>query len=298
MLELDFAFLNMINKDRNGLAFRKIFLDRLAPLLFGPRVQTLIDFGPLGFRGCSVFLPLGPGNWSTLDPPHQAEILQQSQPILNNYQVPALAVDRYLKKQLLQLSTSFPLLFGDNFIKALALAMIRFHLNHKSLKRLVVVGEIPYMSEFMETLKQFDTPVSIQNYFPSRYEVMAYHMLYEKGIAISTSYVNPRGWEAGDLIIIVDTVYSKFTPLAARTISLNLTDGSQGLAPGLEKCLEQRGLASGLNVMAPVLESCLLNQAGIPTVHGEEIESVLLWEQMERLGDQVGLWDYFLDKAE
>lgn len=298
MFELDFAFLNMKNEDRSGLAFRKVFLDRLAPLFFGPRVKTLVDFGPLGFKGCSVLLPLGPGNWNTLNQNLREVLLQQSQPILENYNIPALAVDRSLKKQLLQLSTTFPLIFGDNFIKILVLALIRFYLNRQAFKRLVLVGEMPDMQEFMLTLKQFDTPVSIQNYFPGRYEVMAYHMLYEKGIAISTSYVNPRGWGTGDLVIIVDSVYKRYVPLAARTTVLNITDESRGLAPGLEKCLAQRGLPTGLSVMAPVLESCLLNQAGFNLAHGEEIENAHIWQPMEHLGEQAGVWDYFLDKAE
>lgn len=298
MFELDFAFLNMKNEDRSGLAFRKVFLDRLAPWFFGPRVQTLINFGSLGFKGCSVLLPLGPGNWNTLNPNLREIILQQSQPILNDYNISALAVDRSLKKQLLQLSTTFPLIFGDNFIKVLVLVLIRYYLNRQAFKRLVVVGEMSDLPEFMPTLKQFDTPVSIQNYFPARYEVMAYHMLYEKGIAISTSYVNPRGWEPGDLVIIVDSVYKKYIPLANRTIFLNLIDESRGLAPGLEKCLERRGLATSLNVMAPVMESCLLSQAGYASAHGEQIEDTLLWQRMEHLGEQAGVWDYFLDKAE
>lgn len=298
MFELDFAFLNMKNEDRSGLAFRKVFLDRLAPLFFGPRVKNLVNFGPLGFKGCSVWLPLGPGNWSSLDPNLRELILQQSQPILNDYKLPALAVDRSLKKQLLQLSTTFPLIFGDNFIKVLVLTLVRFYLNHRVFKRLVVVGEMPDMPDFMLILKQFDTPISIQNYFPARYEVMAYHMLYEKGIAISTSYVNPRGWERGDLVIIVDSVYKRYIPLANQTIFLNLTDESCGLAPGLEKCLEQRGLAPSLNVMAPVFESCLLNQAGFESAYGEGIENARIWQTMEHAGEQAGLWDYFLDKAE
>lgn len=298
MVELDFAFFHLISKDRSGLAFRKTFLDRLAPLFFGPRIETLINFEPLGLRGCNVLLPLGPGNWNTLEPERREAILQQSQRILNNYRVPALAADRGLKKELLQLSTSFPLLFGDNFIKALALAMIRFFLNNRTLKRLVVVGEMPYLPEFTETLKQFDIPVSIQNYFPARYEVMAYHLLYEKGIAVSTSYLNPRGWEAGDLIIIVDSDYRKFIPLAARFLALGLVDESRGLAPELEACLRHRGLDPGLRVLAPVLESCLLREAGFVSGSGEETDEGRWWEQMEHLGHKLGLWDYFLDKAE
>jgi hypothetical protein len=298
MFELDFAFLNMKNQDRTGLAFRKVFLDRLAPLFFGPRVQTLVDFEPLGFKGCSVLLPLGPANWNILTPDLQENILQQSQPILNDYCVSGLGIDRLLKKQLLQLSTSFPLIFGDNFIKALAFAMIRYYLSCRAFKRLVVVGEMPDMQEFVQSLKQFDIPVSIQNYFPGSYEVMAYHMLYEKGIAISTSYLNPRDWEPGDLVIMVESVYSKYIPLATQPVLVNLTDESRGLAPRLERCLEQRGLAPGMNVMAPVLESCLLNQAGSTSASGEETENIPLWEQMEHLGDHAGMWDYFLDKAE
>lgn len=297
MFELDFAFLKMIEQDRQGLAFRKVFLDRLAPWFFGPRVQTLVQFGRLGLKGCSVLLPLGPGNWRSLHPHSQEMIFEQSQRILSSYQVPVLAVDRSLKKQMLQLSTSFPLIFGDNFIKALATTMIRFYLSFRALKRLVVVGEMPQLAEYIETLKQFDTPVSIQNYCPARYEVMAYQLLYQKGIAVSTSYINPRAWEPGDMVIVFDSVYRKFALMAPKVLQLSLTDESRGLAPGLEASLESRGLPSLIKVIAPVLESCLLSKAGFPPTGGEQIESRKEWEVLEQVGEQIGLWDYFLDKA-
>jgi len=42
MLDLDFAYLSLQTSDRKGLAGRKYFLDRLAPLFYGPRIARLI----------------------------------------------------------------------------------------------------------------------------------------------------------------------------------------------------------------------------------------------------------------
>lgn len=300
MLDLDFAFFNMMNKDKNGLAYRKAFLDRLAPLLFGPRVENLVELRGLGFKGCNLKLPLGPGNWNDLTPERQTLLFEQSQRVLDDYKLPVLAVDRRLKKDFLQLSTSFPLIFGDNFIKALTNVIIRFNISARDINRLVVVGEMTQMPLFIEKLKQFDLPVSIQNYCPDQYEIMAYHMLYAKGIAVSTSYINPREWGKNDLVMIFDPVYRNVILTAAQIFTVNLMDESQGLAPQLEQTLENRGLPADLGVMAPVLESCLLSQAGFPAADSESAENgagAASWEQLEDLGYQSGLWDYFLDKV-
>jgi hypothetical protein len=297
MFQLDFALLNMRNQDRSGLAFPSLFRDRLAPLFFRPRVDKLVDFTPLGYKGCSLLLPLGPGNWNTLSPGLKQIILQKSYPLLKNYQINALAAEHGMQNQLLQLSTTFPLIFGDNFIKVLLLNLTRAVISRIACKRLVLVGEMTDMPEFMPMLKQLAIPVSIQTYFPGRLEVAAYHMLYERGIAVSTSYVNPRGWESGDLVVIIDSAYKRYIPLAARTLLLNLTEDSVGLAPELERCLEQRGLPAGLKVMAPILESCLGRQAGFDPASGEKVENTRLWQALEQAGEEAGVWDYFLDNA-
>jgi hypothetical protein len=39
MLDLDFAYLNLMSKDQEGLMYRRNILDKLIPLFFSPRVK-------------------------------------------------------------------------------------------------------------------------------------------------------------------------------------------------------------------------------------------------------------------
>ena len=55
MLDLDFAYFDLQTSDRKGLTGRKYFLDRLAPLLYAPRIARLIEVPQLGSAAISIY---------------------------------------------------------------------------------------------------------------------------------------------------------------------------------------------------------------------------------------------------
>lgn len=300
MLDLDFAFFNMMATNKQGLVYRKFFLDRLAPILFSPRLEKLINFNGLGLQGGNILLPLGQGNWDLLEPGIKKIILDKSLTILEQYQLPALAIDRRLKNDFLSLFDNFPLVFGDNFIKALASVLVQEFIFRKAVKRIIVVGEIPEMPGLLEDFRQYGIPVSIQNNHPSASEIMAYHLLYEKGVAISTSYINPREWERGDLVVLFNT--ENLTWAAPASFMLDLTCDGSLLAPELANALKLREMDTSMHTMAPILESCLLAKAGF-TGTGEEPNNAVaapagkgIGAEFNQIGEDMGLWDFFLDK--
>ena len=305
MLDLDFAFFNMINSDKQGLVYRKFFLDRLAPYLFAPRVENLINFCGLGLKGCNMLLPMGQGNWNLLEADRKKMLLEKSVSILEDYGLAGMAVDRRLKNELLELSNDFPMLFGDNFIKALAAVLVKDMISRRRINKLVVAGDFPEMPRFIETLKQYDIPVSIQNYRPSQYEIIAYRLLYEKGVAVSTSYINPQGWEKGDLIILFETAANKLELIAPESFFIDLTADCNSLAPEIGNTLRSRGLDTSIHTVAPIMESCLWTKAGFWNVDEEQVNAnkdnsfdlVNKWEAIYQVGEDIGLWDFFLDKA-
>ncbi|MDD3888915.1 MAG: hypothetical protein PHR65_03225, partial [Syntrophomonadaceae bacterium] len=242
MLELDFAFFNLINTDKRGLAYRKFFLEKLAPIFFRPRIARLIDLADVHLKGCNIVLPLGRGNFQLLEEDKQQDLFNYSIHMSSEFNLPALAVDRRLKEQLLKLSNDFPLIFGDNFIKALACAYIKKWLGVRAIKKIIIAGETEYFMNFIEHIARFGRPVSIQNYNPTHYEILAYRLLYEKGSAVSTSYFNPASWEAGDFIIMLDPDQNQMAVHAPGSFCLKLANNYAGLAPELENSLMQSGL--------------------------------------------------------
>ncbi len=301
MLELDFAFLNMMDRNRQGLAARKFFLDRLAPIFYSPRVEQLINFGELGVKGCNVFLPLGEANWQQLEAGLRSRMLEKSEGILQEYALQEMAADRRLKKTLINSSAMFPLIFGDNFIKALAAVLVRQALECQAIEKLVLVGDMNELLPLLENLGRYLLPISVQNTHPARYEYTAYHLLYEKGLAISNSYLSPESWVEGDLILLFDAGYRRLALAAPRAFYIELADDSQGLAPSLERALHQAGLDPGLQTLAPILEACLYAKAGIPAPYAEKEkleDQPGAREDFETLittGEDMGIWEPFLN---
>jgi hypothetical protein len=243
LLDLDFAFFNMRDNNRQGLANRKTFLDRLAPLLFPPRVEKLIDLERLGVKGCNVKLPLGEGNWKSLNQDNRGLMIDKTAAILDEFEIDSLGVDRRLKPIFATQSHNLPVRFGDHFINALAAVLVDQAVKTHDIKKMVVVGQIPELASFLNFLGRYHLPISMQNYNPGRYEILAYRLLYEEGLAVSNSCLNPRLWGRGDLIISVD---AKSLAMASReAFYIRLDDERFGLAPDLEHALQVAGLASG-----------------------------------------------------
>jgi len=299
VLELDFAFLNMMNNNRQGLAARKFFLDRLAPVFFSPRVERLIQFNELGVKGCNVFLPLGQANWNQLEDDKRAVMLARSEGILNDYALPKMAADRRIKKALEITEPMFPVIYGDNFIKILAAELVRQSMENRCIDKLVLVGNMIELIPLLEHLSRYPVPISVQTTHPVRYEYTAHKLLYEKGLAISNSYISPEAWKKGDLIVFFEAGYRRMAMASPRAFYIELSNESRGLAPGLENALTMAGMDGSLQTLAPILESCLYTKAGIPQPVAEKENLDFQqncreeFEMLLETGEDMGMWETF-----
>lgn len=304
MLDLDFAFFKLNNSEKRGLFYQKNFLNWLGPVFFLPRVEKLIQLNDLNFSGCQISMPLSPGHLSLIEPEKQQTMFKRCIEIAQDYQLPSLAVDRCLKKQLLEFALGFPLIFGDNFIKALAAAIITRVISQREITRIIMVGEVEHYPEFISGIGQCGVPLSIQTRYPAQYEVMVYRLLYEKGYAVSTSLLNPHSWEAGDLVLVFEPQQESLAVTFPQTCCIQLTNNAYGLAPELEAKLVQNGIESSLHNLAPIMETCMLGEAGILSSGGEQImineadgREGSIFLTLQQIGDELGLWDLFLDKG-
>lgn len=300
MPELDFGYFNILDSDRRGLFSQKLFLERMAPVFFAPRVEKLIEIPDLRARGCNINLPLGAGNLAVLEPETRQTMADKSLGLINDWGLPRLAVDRCLKESALQgLLPTGNLTFGDCFIKAMAAALVARMLSRREVKKIIIVGEVENPLAFTARLCQYGLPVSIQSYHPARYEVLNYRLLYEKGCPFATSWLDPGTWERGDLALVFDgenlpDIHKN------KAFCLRLDNASRGWAPQLESRLERDGISSTLNNLAPIVESCLWSQAGFFKRYSEEARNDQHDEAddfaiLEALGDSIGLWDIFTD---
>jgi len=301
MIELDFALFNLKHEEKRGLMYRKYFLDRLAPFFFLPRVERLIELGELNFRGCQISLPLGPGNLNLIEPELKQNIINQTAELAKGYELSIVAVDRRLKQQLLELSIGFPAIFGDNFIKALTYALTLRALSRRDIRRIIIVGEIDGFPQFIGGMSTLGVPISMQTINPGQYEIMNYHLLYERGYAISISALNPQSWDKKDLIFIFDPAQEGLAMVSPHSCCVCLTNNGCDLAPELENKLSKNGLVKSLYNLAPIMETCLLAEAGILSTNGEQVGAEqpldLDFFAIQQVGDNMGLWDLFLDKA-
>ncbi len=302
MLDLDFAFFNLINTDKRGFLYRKTVLDRLAPFLFAPRVKNLIDLPELKSTGCNIVLPLGAGNLKILENEKQKDLFGRTAEILDNKKIKIMAVDRSLKALFPQLSSGFFPVFGDNFIKALAFVMIRDILLHKDPKRLIIVGNTEDFGDLIEAISGYGLPISIQNPHPEKYEVFAYHFLYKKGLAISNSRIKPENWEKDDLVLLLDYDMQELAVTFPGVFFVRLSNKSRGLARELEDSLAGCGIEPVLHNLAPILEAYLIDKAGFcglnrelnMTNAGGDGNTFL---SLQETGDRLNLWQLFLDKG-
>jgi hypothetical protein len=207
-----------------------------------------------------------------------------------------MAVDRRLKKQVKECTSDHQIIYGDEFIKALTSVLVREMISQRGVEKLIILGETEDFADFLEHMSDYKIPISLQSFNPARYEVFTYRLLYDKGCAICTSYINPDNWEKGDLVIIFDRNLQRFSMGIPGVFCVRLIDESKDLAPELEHMLIANGLEPNLYNLAPLLETCLKAWSN--------------WEQNKsscrtgknfvyyrELGDHIGLWDLFLDNA-
>lgn len=303
MLELDFAFFNMRSSNRQGLANRKPILDRLAPLLFSPRVERLINFGRLGLKGCNLNLPLGQSNWDILNNDNRDLMLARTSAILEDYALPRMGVDRRLKNVFTAEEHDLSLIFGDCFLSVLAAVLIDQTVSRHDIKKLVLVGDVPYLWPLIRTVSSHNLPISLQNCCPKRYEIMIHRLLYEEGLAVSNSCIIPQKWGKGDLVLSVEPHSARIVLASPHIFHIRLDDESSGAAPELEQVLHEAGLDPHMYNLAPILESCLLAQAGKSSQGGEsnyldaEFIPTDFYGEMMDTGHHLGMWELFLDKA-
>ncbi len=300
MLDLDFAFFNLINQTRTGLAFKKVFLDKLAPIFYAPRLKRIIKLPYMEACGGNIMLPLGIANLQDLQHESKHLLAGKLGSLLQEYKLRYLAVDRRLKNQLTDITDGQVLVHGDNFIKALAHVFIKELLTRYELHKIIIVGTIEDFPGFISSLEQYGLPISIQALYPQQQELFAHHLLYEKGQAVSTSYLNPQNWGRDDLVFILTDLTETITDGKNAALTIYLNNCSCSLAPRLDSEFERNGLFPVLYNLAPILESCLLAKAGIQnfgtesiTVNAPNTEFLTL----ENIGYQWGLWELFLDKV-
>ena len=300
MLDLDFAFFDMRNSNRQGLANRKVFLDRLAPVLFSPRVERLIDFSRWGLKGCNVRLPLGEGNWSILHPDKRSWMMEKTESIMREYEISRISVDRRLRGLFMSQQHHLPLVYGDHFITALAAILMDRVLERQEVNKLILVGDIPDICSLINNISRYRIPISVQNYHPARYEIMIHRLLYEEGLAVSNSCINPYNWGRGDLVVSVEPDSRSLALASPEAFYIRLDDNSNGLAPELEEILGSAGMNGCLHTLAPILESCLLEQAGNIIHDGEdsysdrEEKANEIHHRLIEAGESTGLWEPFL----
>lgn len=298
MIELDFAYLNWKREDKRGFIYRKGFLDRLAPLFFAPRVERLIDLRGFNLRGCQLSIPLGPGNLDLLDRETRRDMVERASFLLADYGLQQAAVPRKLRSFLPQSWESLvPVVFGEDFIKALAVTAVAGQFSRHDLKKIIVVGEVEHFPAFIISLAGYGIPVSLQSRQPARYELLAHRLLYAQGYAVSTSYLNPAEWEEGELALVFDP--GRAWIHAPRSDCLYLDNQSRGLFPFLEEQLAQNGIEADLGSLAPLLEASLLHEFA-----GEREEQTYLpegdpgrFQWLQQMGEEAGLWELFLDKG-
>ncbi|HNX28827.1 MAG TPA: hypothetical protein PKN87_05375 [Syntrophomonadaceae bacterium] len=300
MLDLDFAFFNLTDKTKTGLAYKKVFLDRLAPLFFAPRLQRIIKISCLNACGGNILLPLGVGNLNKIQQGSKRILALKTGALLEEYELRYLAVDRRLKNEVTDICSGQELVYGDNFIKALSHVFIKAFLSRYELNKIIIVGSTEDFSCFISSLEQYCLPVSIQTIFPQRHEIFVHQLLYEKGQAVSTSYLTPENWGRDDLVIIFADHTEPITSKISSGLTIYLNNCSCSLAPALDSDFTLNGLIPALYNLAPILESCLMAKAGIPDLDSELInvaEPKSDFITLENIGHQWGLWDLFLDKV-
>jgi len=298
MLDLDFAYLSLQTSDRKGLAGRKYFLDRLAPLFYGPRIARLIEVPQLA-AGCNIHLPLGAGNIASLPEERRQRFVEKTGQLLEELQLTRLSAERSLRQAWPNLDEYFHLVWGDDFIKALGYTLVQEVMSRRGADKIILVGDIKTYSDLLEALTVFEVPISVQSLKPVDYEVMTYRLLYDKGCAVSNSYLNPQGWEQGDLILVFDGEAESLIAAAPGQFLFRLTNSSRGLAPDLEEHLEQNGVSGRLGTIAPILETCIAAKAGFATDHAEQnrAKARASFQDLQAAGEELGVWDIFLDKV-
>ncbi len=301
MFALDFAYFNLIDDEKKGLVFRKPFLEILTPIFFKPRLEKLIEMREIRAKGCNIMLPLGQNNFASLTTNLQEDLVNKSLNIMQEYNIDYMAVDRKLKVLLPELVAGLPVIFGDDFIKALANVVIRETLTRHMIEKIIFIGETEGFADFLEVIATYELPLSIQSYNPHQYEIISHRMLYEKGCAISNSFINSRDWEKGDMVVNFNSDAGALSLGSPSLFYFAFNDSRVGMAPSLEESLEISGINPGMHSLAPILETWLKIKAGLLEGNAENNKANdsngKSFLHLQAIGEKLGIWELFLDKG-
>ncbi|NLG32452.1 MAG: hypothetical protein GX550_02930 [Syntrophomonadaceae bacterium] len=98
------------------------------------------------------------------------------------------------------------------------------------------------------------------------------------------------------MVIIFDQNLQRFSMGMPGVFCIRLIDESKGLAPELEHMLVTNGLEPNLYNLAPLLETCLKTWANLEQ-NKSSYRTGTNFVYYRELGDDIGLWDLFLDNA-
>ncbi|NSW82978.1 MAG: hypothetical protein HPY90_06820 [Syntrophothermus sp.] len=257
---MGFAFLDILPENRRGLLARELLRDRLAPLVLRPRAKQGVSLPELGLHTHQLLLPIGPGDWKVLKPETRLKLWTATQKTAKKIGGAVLAVNRGLRPLPSQNPELFPIPVsrGDLFVLALALIVVEEGLNRYGREKLWLVGDFPGLFGLISLIGRIGAPVAIQSFYPSRFETIAYRILYEQGMALSVSYFNPSNWGPEDMVLLFDPVYLPFAAGAGKARNvfiIDLTDDSRSHAPRLESWLGAQGVDPSLKTLAPLLEA-------------------------------------------
>lgn len=296
MFNVDFAYFNMLETERGGLAKSRYFLNRLAAFMYFPRIEKFIDLGINDLQGCNLLLPLGKKDWYQLEEYRQVKILQKIDNLIDECSLKSLALNRNGKDFILSHRNDLIFTFGDIFIKLLVAVFIEDTLSRRDIKHIILMGEIPGLKNLLEYISKWGVPISIQNYQPHKFERITHDLLYHKGIAITNSQIKPQSWQKGDLVLGFDITGRRFALMSPDAFYLPLDNESRGLAPYFEARLMSAGLDSSLATLAPIMENCLLKNDTDFEIDEENNVKNYYYNVLIDRGWQMGLWLAFLDK--
>ncbi|MDR1160484.1 MAG: hypothetical protein LBK69_07670, partial [Syntrophomonadaceae bacterium] len=270
MTDLDFAFINMLPQDKKRLGYKENLLNWVAPFFFMPRLQRLFRLKGLNTQGGNILLPLGPGQMAKMHEDYKKKVINYAFDFLSAYTLPVLAVDRRLKDIFSGNKNEYEIIYGDYFILALAYVLIHTTALKYPIDRIILAGSIDGCDEFLEAVCMLGLPVAIQNYNPVREEILAYNLLYSKGIALNVGFFDPYQITGKDIVIFFDSRLYEAALSVPRKFYIQLTDSSKNLAPRLEQEFRLNQLDFHLHHLAPILETCLLLKEGYFSLGNEK----------------------------
>ncbi len=328
---MEFAFLDILPRDRRGLCTWAPARDRLAGILFRPNAKRSVVLRRLDLDTRRILLPLSSRQWQTLSQTTRLRLYASVERAAGSLRSRVLAVNRSLRLPEVAATPGDSKVLpvrGDTFIPALALAVAENEFGESGREKLWLVGDFPGMVPLISLTARLGIPVAVQTAHPSRLEPIAHRLMYEEGVAVSLGSFNPASWGKRDVVMIFEPAYLPFARDAAREWNIpviDLTDDSTSLAPRLESELQEQGIDPSLKTTAPLLEAWLWTRngdaSGIPAFASRPLpgetsaapfgdshsgtanllaaarKAACEISRFKEKGHQAGLWRFFLDKA-